>query len=296
MKISTFENLKKIPTKINLDFISKKLSFEIDSSGEKGRVQFEKVIGEKILKSNKNLFVDLSNPNISFKIKKINKKIHILLDLIGFNLGKRDYKININSNSCNSFVVNYLFFLLELEKEKNLFIIDPVASLGDILIEASFFNPIIPINIKKKNEISFSKIFSEIDFPKNNINGKKNKFIGIVQNNKIFKQIKENISYSSQKIKISQYELDFLDVKFKKGQIDYLVSNLPSFKIEKEFNEFLKEFFYQAEFIIKKKIGIISKKEISLKIIKKYKLLIKIEKQILVGEQKYFIYVVFKEK
>jgi len=293
LEISSFDKIENLDSKFDLDFIKKEFSFEVDSH-TKDRDLEEREIGKIILNSNSNLRVDLKKPDLCFRVLEIDSKKYLGLDLIGFDLTKREYKININSNSINSIVCNYLFYLMELDKEKKpLSIIDPVCSLGDLIIESSFFNPKIPLNIKKKNIIVFSKVFSNISLPK--IEDKsKLKLIGVVQNNKVFKQLKENITHSSQKIKTSQYELDFLDVKFHRGDNNYLICNLPMFKDAKENEEFLKEFFYQAEFIVKKKIGIISKKEINEKTFKKYKLWAKIKKQILVGEQKYFIYIITK--
>lgn len=297
LKIITFDNIKKVSlSPKDLSFIKKDFSFEIDSlkSFEGDREKAEKLFGKLCLENSNKLKVNLTSPDLSFKLFTIDKISFLVLDLIGFKLSKRDFKINFNSSSINSLIPNYCFYLLGMDKEKSFSIIDPFANLGDIAIEASIFNPRVPLNVQKKESFPISKLFS-ISFPFPKVSKKNNnKIIAIVQNNKVFKEIKENISFSSQKIKVSQYDLDFLDVKFKKDQVDYVISQLPSNLEDGDFAEVQREFFYMAEFIFKKAICIISKKKIYPKILKKFKLKINFYSEIFIGEQQYYIYLIGK--
>lgn len=297
LKFAEFIDINKVDL-IDFEF-GKELSFEVDGKGINNKNEFEKIIGSKILEKYDNLKVDLSNPDLTFKILNTNRgcaemnrnTFYLGLDLAGFKLTKRDYKLNINSNSINSQIPNYCFYLMNLEKEERFSLLDPAASLGETIIEASLFNPRKPLNLKKRYNMTITKIFGKIpQLPKGFRDD--NKYIAIVQNNKIFKQLRENINYSSQKIKISQYDFDWLDVKLKESEVDYVISNFPSFKEQEEFEKFQEGFFYQAEFITAKKVCVISKKQVSKKIVKKHNLKIMIEKQVEIGEQMYNIYII----
>lgn len=297
LKVCEFKSLELVHLdNNNLDFSNKNLTFKVDSVYLKNidHLDANKKLGHIILEHASNLLVDLSDPQIIFLPISTTKINYLTVDLVGFRVTKRDYKLNNNTNSINSIVPNYLFYLLELDKcEKNYIIIDPNSDLGDVIIESSLFNPRSALNVKNRHDFAIKSLFSQIPKIPKNIEDK-NKYIAVVQNNKTFKHLKENINYSGQKIKTSQYEQDWLDVKFHGGDIDYIVSNFSHYHNRDDFEHFQKEFFYQAEFICKKKIGIISKKEINLDFLKKYKLEVKYFEEIFIGEQKYFIYVIIK--
>lgn len=214
-------------------------------------------------------------------LTKDNKK----LDLTGFNLTKRDYKLNKSQYDLNPLIVNYALTLLNINKEKELSIIDPIANIGDIMIEASLFYPRKALNVKHRHELPIYQELKKSIIPKNIID--KNKYIGVVQDNKKFKLIKENITYSGQKIKLSQYELDWLDVKFKNKSIDYVFSYFHRLDDETQ-----REFFYQSEFISKKKICIISHEEINRDYLKKYKLKIDHEEKIDYENKIWYLYII----
>lgn len=294
LKVTEFKKVKELSEvkSLNLDFIKKEFTFEVDAHGENKSI-FETKIGKLLLDSNKNLTVNLKIPELSFKVFSTKDNNILGLDLVGFKLSRRDYKLNINSTSINSLIPNYCMYLLGMDEEENLSVIDPVANLGEIINEVSLFNPRKAMNLKLRHNFPICKIFGlNPQLPKNIDD--KNKYVAVVQNNKIFKEIRENINFSGQKIKVSQYELDWLDVKFKKNDHDYVISQFPSFQDEEESKAFQKEFFYQAEFICKKKIGLISKKEINMLYLRKYRLRILRKEIITVGEQNYNIYIISK--
>jgi 23S rRNA G2445 N2-methylase RlmL len=67
------------------------------------------------------------------------------------------------------------------------------------------------------------------------------------------------------KVKINFYRegLDWLDTKFKKNEIDKIITNIPfpsKKRNEKEIEELYKEFFNQAKYILKDSMLIISPK------------------------------------
>lgn len=293
LKIDEFKIIEDL-NKLGLDFIKKDFTFEVDALNEYklDHKKSEIKLGELILNSNKKLSVDLSKPDLSFKLFSKNNTNYLALDLIGFNLSKRDYKINNNSKSINTLLVNYALYLLKLDEfEDKYSIIDPASHTGDIIIESASFNKRKPIHIKKRHELPIKKLFSILPKMQNKIEDK-NKYLAVVQNNKIFKELKENLSASgNSNVKVSQYELDWLDVKFQEASCDFIISQIPTFQDEKEREYYLTQFFYQVEFIVNEAICVISKKEINKKYFKKQELEIEEEKEVFIGEQQYWIYV-----
>ena len=277
----------------SLSFINNKLKFEVDciDFGTFSKLEGEKIIGRKILEANPNLEVDLENFDLSFKVFELDGFFYLGLDCINFKLTRRDWRVNISGMSVNPLVSVYLFYLMGLQKEKNkkATFLDPHCNMGDMILESSIFSGDIPLNLKNRLNIPLLKVF---DFrPKIPSKGKsKWSFFAVVRDNKIFRQVRENINFSGQKIKLSQYEFDWLDVKYKKGDITYCISQFPIFYSEKEKDDYEKEFFYQCEFVCKKKIGVIARKEINEKWIKKYKLIILEKRKVHVGKQNYIIY------
>ncbi len=326
LKIFEFNSLNNINEELMIDkiknefnYLNLNLSFEVDSKSkfDLSHNDAERKIGRILNESLDLLKVNLDNFDLSFKLISIENGINFLaLDLIGFNLLKRNYKINSGSHSINSIIPNYVFYLLGIDEiNENYSLIDPCSDLGDIVIEASSFNPRLPLNLNKKHRIPLKKIFNypiptpniknKISFEDENsrepnkFNNKlkrKNKIIkpkiySVVQNNKSFKLQRENLNYSGFNIKISQYELNWLDVKFKEAEIDFIVTQIPEFQNGTERDEFLKELFYQIEFIFNKGIGIISKTEINEKYFRKNELEIQFKNKIFIAEQQYFIYI-----
>ncbi len=209
-------------------------------------------------------------------------------------LSQRDYKINQNPKTdISPLITNYLLLLLEIDKNKKPYsIINPLENLGETIIETAVFHPRQPLNIQKRLKQPYLKLLNTIPkIPKQEEN--KNKYIAIVQDNKTFKKLKENTNFHNLKIKMSQYEMDWLDVKYKKAEIDYAVTYIPETEKE-QFEEMQNQFFYQTEFICKKKIGLITKKPINKKFLKKYKLKITHEETINYNNEKYYIYIIQK--
>jgi len=294
LEIVNFRNEEFVSLKKEtFDFISSDLKFEVDAlkNYKFEHQKAEKIFGKFILDSCEKLRVDLENYDVSFKLFTKDLISYLVIDLIGFSLTKRDYKINFGSTTINSIIPNYCFYLLNLDEKKTKYsMIDPISGFGDILIEASLFKPKQANHFKKRFELLIRKLFN-YSIKTVSVEKSKNTFYSVVQNNKIFKFQRENIAFSSQSIKLSQYDIDWLDVKFKEEQIDYVVTCLPEIHEVKEREKFLKEFFYQIEFIIKKKFCVISKKEIDLKYFKKSYFKILVNEKIFIGDQKYMIYV-----
>lgn len=273
-----------------LSFLDLKKSFEVkvSKSYSDDVYAIKKDLGSKINQIYENLYVDLDNPQLSFFIFK-KEKTYFCLEL-ATSLDKRDYKINVNSITINSIIPNYCLYLMEVEKEKKYSIIDPLSNLGECIIETSLFNPRKTIIKKDKNKLKYLNIFdgnftNYLENPKD-----KNKYFAFSQLNKKFRELKENINYTSSKIQTSLLEIDWLDIKFEKNSVDYAITSLKSLK-EEDFEKDVKELVNQLEFIIKKKFCLISSVKLNDIIFKNHKLKFSLN-QINLSEEKYFIYFV----
>lgn len=213
-----------------------------------------------------------------------------LIDLIGFNLTKRDYKLNMKKEFVNPLISVFLFYKLGLHKKRKFKVIDPMASLGELIIECSLFRK-TALNIKSRFKIPLKKIFSiNSSLPKETPS--QTSLIAVCQDDLVFKKLKENINYSSQKIKVSKYDLDWLDVKFSEAQMDYVICQFPTFNDMVTYNEFQNDFFYQAEFVSKNSIGIITKEIVNKKYLDKYDLEVESLDEIEVDGVKFYVYVI----
>ncbi|NQZ85027.1 MAG: hypothetical protein HRU03_04885 [Nanoarchaeales archaeon] len=223
-----------------------------------------------------------------------NKKPKQVYDLIGDILETRMYKINEDDNYLSHFLVTYCCYKLELQNEPKLFsVIDPLAELGDIIIETSLFHPRKPLYVKEKNKLPIYREFKIMPFMPKALKDK-NKYNALVMEDPQFKKLRENVNEAAQKVKISKYEMEWLDVKFKKDELDYSICFIPEFDEEDcpgEANEFLKEYLYQTEFICKKKICLIASEEIPFTYVDKYELKCIDKSTITVDEEEFFVYI-----
>lgn len=220
----------------------------------------------------------------------------IVLNLLGFDLTKRSYKLREFEDSLSPIVSSYAMFLLGLDKEEKLSILDPYAQLGDLSIESSLFQPRVPLFVKEKRQTTLAKLFTlPLGVPKKISDS--NKLMSVIEGDETFKFFKENLSYAGTKIKVSQFDFDWLDVKYHRGDFDYILTQFPYFDSVDEQREFEEPFFYQGEFVAKKAICVITESEIIQEILDKHNLVVKEKRELDMDGEEYLVYViVHKEK
>ena len=276
--------------------------FEINFKSEKELCEFT-VNFIYFSRSCENIFLEVSDfenekleqiceKNIQIKEEIIGKQKLKLVDLVGFDLMKRDYMLNKSESSIDLRAIIFGLYGLEIDRKKKSFsLIDPYANFGEVILESSNFNPRTPLNLRKRFDFNVCKIFKFTpSMPKEQIGAISN-YTAIVLDNVKFKQLKENIAFSSQKIKISQFDFTWLDVKFQKDEFDFVITSFPKFKDEKETKDFCDKFFYQAEFIAKQGICVISHEKIDLKYSRKYGIPLGFKKELKIENKSYFVYV-----
>lgn len=263
-----FKSQKKIieqAGKLQLKWFNKDRKFKVDAKVIESDIEQEEIrgeIGEAIINSltDYEQKVDLSNPDITIYIYINRNKAHLGIDFTGKSLSKRSYRIFSSPRNIKSTIAYAMVRLSGYKKEETL--IDPFCISGSIGIEAALFNNNLPVRYFDKEEFLFNK-FIKFDFK--DIDKKSTKIkSNIYALDSLFKNInasKKNakIANVNKLINFSRTEIDWLDTKFDKENVDRIVTCIPNITKYTNENELLKvynEFFHQAEFILKKK-GII---------------------------------------
>lgn len=233
----------------------------------------EKAVGKELFASG--LKVDLVSPATTFVVDIINNKC-FLGRLIAADLNKRDYRIRTTSQSVNATICYALVRLAKYRKGK---LLDPFSKDGSIAIEAAAFVSGLQLKYHKPVESKIQKIYC-FDSLLNNVNNSETnaKLAGV---NKL--------------IKFARYDIEWLDTKFNKGEIDYLVTALPNYSHDrkKDFEKLVTGLFYQSEFILSKsgKMILLSISDIR-HLIEKFK--IESERVVTSGNVNYHVFVLVK--
>ncbi len=217
----------------------------------------EKDVGEMFF--NDGAKVDLENPETIVFVDIVGEEILVGIDLTPVLLSKRDYRIKVHNQSLNACVAYSLVRLSGYSEEKVL--LDPFAKDGVIVIEA--------LKYKKGKVYAFDDMFPNIR--KLEVNSK--------------------LAGLRKEVNVSRIEVEWLDTKFKEGEVDCVVSAVPfpSKNVkEKDVVKVYKELFHQLSFILKEsgKAVFIAP---TIKLLKEMneKLAVIDEREVLVGGQKY---------
>ncbi len=146
--------------------------------------------------------------------------------LLKDNLCKRPYRIKHNNKSISACIAAALIKIAGAKKTDT--ILDPFCK-----------DAIIPIEACKQK----IKNVHAIDSLKNNI---RNAAI--------------NCKFAKTNIMPKCYEINWLDTLFKKGSVNHIITNILLSKHDNEPEKLLKEFFHQADFVVKDAITIITNK------------------------------------
>ncbi|MAG50839.1 hypothetical protein CL621_04345 [archaeon] len=257
-----FKNFKNIIEKTkNIKFSSIKKDFRVKcnrfGNHRFNSIKIERKVGEVIFK--KGFKVNLKSKEIIY-VDIINQDCFIGI-LLKDNLCKRDYRIRINNQGLNACLSYSLLKILNWKKNESL--LDPFCKDGTILIEAALTGGKKLYGMDSDFNIRSSEVNSKMA-----------------------------------KVKINFYKesLDWLDTKFKKNEIDKIITNIPfpsKKRNEKEIKELYEEFFNQVKYILKDSMLIISPKiELFKKCIDGFKIIKK--KEVNIGKLNYKILILKK--
>lgn len=199
----------------------------------------------------------------AFYIKENSK-----IDLIGFDLERRDYMLNKSKSFFSPYIGVFLYYYLNLKKKDT--ILDVIANKGEIGLELLYLFSGKEANVKRRHDLRMIKEFRDfnIKLPKLVSSSKFNMKM-VVQSNDDFKYIKENLLRANLKANLSKIDFEWLDVKLDENSYDYIIGNL-DLDFDMDFD--LDELLYLIEYINSGKICLVSHFKLPLKVIKKYKL------------------------
>lgn len=210
----------------------------------------------RILAKKHEIKTDFRNPGITFFAYIFEDQGFFGIDLSGIDMSRRDYNIFPHQNTLKGTISYALLRIADYKKEDAL--LDPFARSGNIPIEAAFFAKKISPNNYRKNELAFSKFAGLEEEMNEKENSRETRIFAVDSQMNSIRAAEKNAKIAGVKkdVQFSRMDIDWLDTKFKKGQIDKIVTLLPSItrridegKITKIYNEFL----YQGDYILNSK-------------------------------------------
>lgn len=252
--------------KLNLkEWLKKGKTFSVEALIDKPQIdsEIEGEIGKAVIDSIKDYKqkVDLEEPDIVLFVFVRGNKAFFGIDFSGKDLSKREYRIFSSPKNIKA-TLAYAAVRFSGYKRGEV-LVDPFCLSGSIVIETTLFENNFSIHFYKKDDFLFTK-FMEFDFESIDKKAAKDKG-NIYAFDAQFRNIdaaKKNakIAGINKAINYSRLEVGWLDTKFDKESVDRIVTCLPNitkFCNKKDLLKLYQEFFYQAEFVLKKKGRII---------------------------------------
>ena len=236
---------------------------------------------------------DFKSPEVIVYVFINQDEASISIDLIGFDSSKRNYKIFNHPQSIKGNVAFSLLMFAGYKKDR--IVIDPFCGTGPIPIEAALYSTDFPVNYYNKNQLLFSNIH-KFDFEKSDKKiSKENKDSIFAFDHQIrhVNSTKKNakIAGINKSISISKLGVRWLETKFDENSVDMIVTHPPQLSKNtnpKEVEKVYDEFFYQVEFVLKKKgcVAILSKeKDLLSEKAEKYNFRLKESKEVMTGKE-----------
>ena len=205
--------------------------------------------------------VNLENPDLIFYVYIFNGKCYLGIDFCGFDLSKRDYKVFSSASDIKGTIAYSLLRIAGYKKEKKL--LDSFCSSGVIPIEAALYNK-GSVNYYRKDDFAFLKLkpFEKQDFEqfftKLNKKEDKNKPLIFASDQQLYhiRSAKKNakIATVNKDIEFSRADLEWLDTRFDKNEVDLIVTKPMFSKYDlKKTKKTYDEFFYAAKYILSEK-------------------------------------------
>lgn len=215
------------------------------------------------------------------------------VDLSGVDLSRRDYRVFLGTDALKGTIAAGLLMFAGFEKKHSL--CDPFCRHGVIPIEAA----LSATNVSPQKFVKEKLAFTRLPDLKVELKDKETEFSGtIIAMDESFKHVsaaRKNAKIAGvvKAIEFSRTDLKWLDAKFGKNFLDRIVS-LPTQQgrtiDEKKLDKIFHEFFYHAEFIMKKtgKIALCMKRgsEVVKRNAEKFKFTLESSLEVWQGEEK----------
>jgi 23S rRNA G2445 N2-methylase RlmL len=168
--------------------------------------------------------VDLEDPRCIVFVDIVEEDIFVGIELTPKLLSKREYRIRTHNQSINACIAYGLVRLSTFDETKTL--LDPFAKDGVIGIEAVLF--------KKGNVFGYDSLFHNVK----NV------------------EINSKLANIRKEVNTARIDIEWLDTKFKEGEVDCVVSAVPypsKHVPENLIKKMYKELFHQLDYILSEK-------------------------------------------
>ncbi|MEA3398912.1 MAG: THUMP domain-containing protein [Patescibacteria group bacterium] len=255
---------------LNFDLFDKAKTFGVLSENHSNNdfldsTSISRIVGGAIhdsLQAKKlNISVNLSKPDIPVFVYCNEDRCFVGIDLIGFDLMKRPYKLISQSSSLNGVFAYTIAKLAGVNK--NSVVLDPFCGSGTIPIEIALYQ-------QNHSCFHFEHKFSGLNnsltreaFNSEENRLKKNKISKDKQINsfdtilKVITSAKKNSKIAGvlDAISLSKVDIEWIDAKFKEAELDLIITNPPKENVNNEKKNDVKkiydELFYQSRFVLK---------------------------------------------
>ncbi len=234
----------------------KEFRAKVDADIQMDVTEIERNIGGIVL-SQLDFNVNLKNPEIILYTYVRNDAAYIGVDISG-DLSKRDYRVFNNAVSIKGTTAFGLLMLSGYDTDTSY--LNPFCYSGTMEIEAAlyscnkphrFYNKAFPfMKLFQTTNDSWDRFFEKID---SKIKIKPYKITGSdILLSSITAAVKNaKIAGVEECIDFKRLDMDWLDVKFEKKSFDKIITFMPGSSKHKDMKKVFKEFFYQAEYILK---------------------------------------------
>ena len=252
--------------------------------------------------------IDYKAPQTRVYFYILDKEFYFGIDFSGEDLGRRDYRIFLSSQSIKGNVAFALLMLADYQKKETL--IDPFCREGAIPIEAALYASKKSPHFYRKEKFAFRalKKFVDFDFEKffkktdSQIKEDSLSIYAIDDNFRSIQASKKNSLIAGVKnFEFSRQDMKWLDSKFKKNELDVICTfplQYSQSKDSKQIDKIYKQLFYQAEYLLNKKGRIVlfmrTVPEQVVKMWEEYKFVKKHERIIMQGKDVWNVVVLVK--
>ncbi|MEK6916136.1 MAG: THUMP domain-containing protein [Nanoarchaeota archaeon] len=216
----------------------------------------------KIMEKSGNPEVDFHLPDIIFYVYIYENKGYFGVDFAGIDLAKRQYKI-FNHPEALKGTTGYVI-LRKAGIKKDSIIVDPFMGSGVIVIEAALYATDLPVHYYSKDRMFFTnfeffKKYGEKKFfeKHDKIQKAKTKISGYDFQLRFLNAAQKNAKLAGvyKELTLSKKEVEWMDLKFEKNSVEYIISDPPRMSKHKDAAKMKKiydELFYQAGYVLKK--------------------------------------------
>jgi 23S rRNA G2445 N2-methylase RlmL len=248
-KFKTLEDIEKETKKITFPIKKEtKVIVECERTGDHSfrSVDVEQLISSMLKKQGAT--IDFDNPDTRIFVSINNNNAYIGIDHAGFDLAQREYKIFSHAASLKATIAYAAVRLSGYTPKKHMG--SCFGKSGLITIEAALYASGKAVNFYRKDKLAFWKLpefrDNEPTFPDTEPKQK----LDIRELNPDFRNLNgarknAKIAGVEKHIQFSHTPTDWLDVKFKEGELDILFAQPVAGE-----TKYLREFFHQAEYIL----------------------------------------------